>query len=97
LTYEAFHRKGDHRERKARVEQLESQLAERIALAQAASVLADRLNTVESHCDAASAWRRIIYPATRLDQDATIYRDAVRRHTEAAETAVKAKYAQNNV
>lgn len=85
MTFEKINRKGTSRERKARALQLEEQLAEKIADAMEASARAERLQSYNSHVAASRAWRRVVYPATRLDLDATIYRDAVRRHIDAAE------------
>lgn len=94
MSYEKINRKGTSRERKARAFQLEEQLAEKIANAMEATTRAERLQSYNSHVAASRAWRRVVYPATRLDLDATIYRDAVRRHIEAAELLKRHKSAQ---
>lgn len=95
MSYEGFYRKGTRLEREARALQLTQQVEDRLADAQRLSVEADKLNTYSAHVAAARAWRRIIYPATRLNQDATIYREAVQRHVEASEVAQKHKSAQS--
>lgn len=94
MSYEKFHRKGTSRERQARALQLVEQLQQKIVEAEQASVEADKLGTYNSHVLASRLWRRIIYPATRLDQDTTIYREAVRRHIDIAETLKSHKSAQ---
>lgn len=94
MSYEAFNRKGTPNERRARLAQLKEELEQKIIDAGLASAEAEKLNTVQAHLLAASAWRRIIYPATRLNQDATIYRDGVRVHTEAAKSLSSGHSAQ---
>lgn len=94
MSYEAFNRKGTPNERRARLAQLREELEQKAIDAQLATDQAYKLNTVQAHLLACSAWRRLIYPATRLNQDATIYRDAVRVHTEAAKSLSSGHSAQ---
>lgn len=94
MSYEKFHRKGTSRERQIRALQLESQLRAKVEDAQTASDLADKLGQAQDHIYAAKAWRRTIYPATRLDQDTTNYREAVRRHMDTAQMLLRGLSAQ---
>lgn len=94
MSYDKLFRKGTGLERKARAFQLIEQVAQCIADAEQASAKAEKLKTYNAHVAASRAWRRVIYPATRLDQDATIYREAVRRHIDAAELIKRGHSAQ---
>jgi hypothetical protein len=85
LSYEGLFRRGTSLERKARASALIEELSQKVTVAEQASAWADKLGTYNDHVAASRAWRRVIGPASRLDQDTTIYREHVSRHIEAAE------------
>lgn len=83
MSYEGYNRKGTSRERQARALVLNEELEAKIAEAQKAS---EQAETYNEHVAASRLWRRVVHPATRLGKDTTIYREAVQRHVEAAES-----------
>lgn len=85
MTFDRIYRKGTSRERQARALRLAAEYEQKLGEAIQASALADQLNTREAHLEAARTRRRVVSPCTKLGLDATIHRDVVQRHIDAAQ------------